>query len=83
MCRRQVVSILDLASMIADLLDFELKPIFMPRRPLEIEAAFCSSDKARSLLGYQTTYQLRDGLRRNDRLDPRQGTGAIPLLVRD
>ncbi|WP_225769819.1 NAD(P)-dependent oxidoreductase [Inquilinus sp. Marseille-Q2685] len=58
----QVVSILDLAREIADLLDFELAPIFVPSRPLEVQHAFCSSDKARRLLGYRTTYRLRDGL---------------------
>ena len=58
----QVVSILDLAREVAGLLDFDLHPIFMPPRPLEVKAAFCSSDKARCLLGYQTTYTLRQGL---------------------
>jgi UDP-glucose 4-epimerase len=58
----QVVSILELAQTIAGLLDFELKPVFMPARPLEVKSAFCSSNKARSLLGYRTTYDLRSGL---------------------
>jgi UDP-glucose 4-epimerase len=56
------VTILELANIIADLLGFDLKPIFMPARPLEVKAAFCSSDKARALLGYHTTYSLRAGL---------------------
>lgn len=58
----QVVSVLDLAHTIAQLLSFDLKPIFMPPRPLEVKAAYCSSDKARRLLGYKTTYGLREGL---------------------
>lgn len=58
----QVVSIFDLAREIADLLDFELTPIFVPARPLEVMEAFCSSDKARRLLDYRTTYGLREGL---------------------
>lgn len=58
----QVTTILDLAQEIADLLGFELAPIFMPSRPLEVQHAFCSSDKARNRLGYQTTYSLQHGL---------------------
>lgn len=58
----EVVTILDLAREIADLLDFDLHPIFMPARPLEVRDAFCSSDKARRVLDYRTTRRLRDGL---------------------
>ncbi|WP_088149141.1 NAD-dependent epimerase/dehydratase family protein [Inquilinus limosus] len=58
----QVVTILELAREIAGQLEFELAPIFMAPRPLEVQDAFCASDKARRLLGYRTTYTLRDGL---------------------
>ncbi len=58
----EVVTILDLAEEIATLLDFELDPIFMPARPLEVRNAFCSSDKARRALGYRTAHRLSDGL---------------------
>ncbi len=58
----QVTTILDLAREIADLLGFELAPIFMPSRPLEVQEAFCSSDKVRRLLGYRTAHTLREGL---------------------
>jgi len=56
------VTILDLAREIAALLDFDLDPIFVPARPLEVDYATCSADKARRLLGYQTSASLRDGL---------------------
>ncbi len=59
----QVVTIYELARAIAALLGFELDPIFVTRRPLEVKAAYCSSAKARSLLGYRTTYTLDQGLR--------------------
>lgn len=36
---------------------------FMPGRPQEVKYAFCSSDKARALLGYETKSTLEDGLR--------------------
>lgn len=56
------VSILGLANEIANLLDFRLDPIFVPPRPLEVQVALCSSDKARRLLGYETKTTLRQGL---------------------
>ncbi len=58
----EYVSILELARMIADLLDFDLDPIFVPDRPREVRYATCSADKARQLLDYQTKVSLRDGL---------------------
>jgi UDP-glucose 4-epimerase len=56
------VTILELVEEIADLLDFPLDPIYLPDRPGEIETATCSADKARRLLGYETTTSLRAGL---------------------
>lgn len=58
----QITTVLQLAQEIAGLLSFELDPVFAPSRPLEVQDAFCSSDKARRLLGYRTGYSLRDGL---------------------
>jgi UDP-glucose 4-epimerase len=59
----EFISILDLAGIIAGLLDFKLEPIFIPEdRPQEVKYAFCSADKARKLLGYKTRFTLRQGL---------------------
>jgi UDP-glucose 4-epimerase len=55
-------TILGLAEAIAELLNFDLDPIFVPSRPLEVEKAICSSNKARRLLGYETRIDLRSGL---------------------
>ena len=56
------VTINELASVIAELLDFDLDPIYMPGRPQEVKVAFPSADKARNVLGYSTSTSLRDGL---------------------
>jgi UDP-glucose 4-epimerase len=56
------ITILNLAERLADIIGFELQPIFMPGRPQEVAVALCSSDKARKLLGYQTTVSLDQGL---------------------
>lgn len=58
----EFITIKELAETIADLLDFDLDPIYMPGRPQEVELANCSANKARKLLGYQTSTSLRDGL---------------------
>lgn len=56
------VTINQLAEELADILGFDLDPIFMPGRPQEVPIALCSSDKARELLGYQTSKTFRAGL---------------------
>lgn len=58
----EFVTINELASTIARLLDFELNPIYMAGRPQEVRLATCSADKARRLLGYHTEYSLEKGL---------------------
>ena len=56
------ITILNLAQRLAAIIGFDLDPIFMPGRPQEVSIALCSSDKARSLLGYETTVSLDQGL---------------------
>jgi len=58
----EFVTINQLANTIAELIDFKLKPIYMPGRPQEVKYATCSADKARKLLGYETRYTLKQGL---------------------
>jgi len=41
-----------------------LKPIFVLERPQEIKEAYCSSDKARKLLGYQTKTSFYDAVKK-------------------
>jgi UDP-glucose 4-epimerase len=58
----EYVTIRYLAELLAELLDFPLDPVFVPDRPCEVREANCSADKARRLLGYRTSWSLRDGL---------------------
>jgi len=48
---------------IAELLEFKLDPVYVPERPQEVKFATCSAEKARRLLGYQTNYTLKQGLK--------------------
>ncbi|HRH23589.1 MAG TPA: NAD-dependent epimerase/dehydratase family protein [Candidatus Magasanikbacteria bacterium] len=58
----EFVSINELAKMIAEIIGFDLKPIYVPGRPQEVKLATCSADKARRLLNYETKTDLREGL---------------------
>ena len=58
----EFISINELAAMIADILGFDLDPVYVPERPQEVRLATCSAAKARKLLGYETKISLREGL---------------------
>ncbi len=58
----EFVTINELARLIARLLQFELKPVYLPDRPMEVKLASCSAEKARRLLHYKTGYSLEKGI---------------------
>ena len=58
----EFVTINELARTIAELLDFDLRPVYVPARPQEVRLATCSAEKARQRLGYRTSVPLRQGL---------------------
>lgn len=60
----EFITINELAEIIAELLNFNLRPIYMPDRPQEIKDAFCSANKARRLLRYKTEFSLHNGLKK-------------------
>lgn len=56
------VTILQLSELIANKLQFNLDPIFMPGRPQEVKHATCSADKIREYFDYKTRYSLSDSM---------------------
>lgn len=58
----EFITINELARTIADLLDFKLKPTYLPGRPQEVRYATCSAEKARKFLKYKTGTSLQAGL---------------------
>ncbi len=58
----EFVTINELAQTIGELLDFDVRPVYVRHRPQEVVLANCSADKARRLLNYETQVKLRDGL---------------------
>ena len=57
-----VISIKDLALKILKVLNSDLEPIFVDPRPQEVKLAHCSADKARHILGYNTSVSLDDSI---------------------
>jgi UDP-glucose 4-epimerase len=74
----EFVTINELAKIVAELLDFDLKPVYMPGRPQEVKYATCSAEKARKLLGYKTSTSLKEGLQ--DIIDYIRARGPKPFL---
>ena len=60
----EFVTIKELYDMIANKLHFNKDPIYDIKRPNEVKHAFCSSDKAKDKLSYNTTINLSDSLDR-------------------
>ena len=58
----EFITINELALRIAKLIGFDLDPIYQPGRPQEVLHANCSASLARSLLNYETTTTLDQGL---------------------
>lgn len=56
------ISIIDLARLIANILDFDLDPDYQPSRPHEVMHPICSSDKIRERFGFKPTMSLEDGI---------------------
>ena len=73
----EFITINDLAKTIASLIDFDVHPIYVPDRPREVKMATCSADKARKLLGYKTTTNLREGL--SNMIDYIRARGTKPF----
>lgn len=53
------ITVLELAEMVQDLTACAAEIQFMPARPNEVKEAYCSSDKARKLLGFESKQSLR------------------------
>ncbi len=73
----EYITINELAKILADLLDFDLKPIYMPGRPQEVKHASCSANKARKVLDYKTSISLKNGLL--DMIDYIKNRGVKPF----
>lgn len=69
----EVVTINKLAEIVLEKMGSDLRPIKFPPRPSEVKFAYCSSAKARRLLGYETTTPLEVGIERMAKWAKEQG----------
>lgn len=53
-----------LADKIISLSGGNIKKVYFPPRPLEVKYAWCTNDKARDILGYETTVPFEEGVER-------------------
>jgi len=60
----EFISVKELASKLSNIIGCNLEPIYVEDRPREVKLATCSADKARKLLGYETTVFIDDGLKK-------------------
>ena len=58
----EFVTVMDLGRKIAAIVGHDFRPTMLPGRPQEVRLAYCSSGKARRLLGYKPETSLADGL---------------------
>lgn len=70
----EFVTINQLAGMIAEIIDFPLKPVYMPDRPQEVKHANCSAEKIRKFFGYKTRFSLYEGLQEMVKYIKKRGT---------
>lgn len=76
------ITINELAETIADILNFDLKPIYMPGRPLEVKHATCSSEKIRNRFGYKRIQSLRDCLSEMcEAIEPKPFNYNLPIEI--
>ena len=73
----EFVTINEVAAICSNITGSNLKPIYKPDRPKEVKHATCSADKARKLLNYKTTVDLKTGIQKT--FDYIKGRGPKPF----
>jgi UDP-glucose 4-epimerase len=57
------ITINEIVSIVAEECKFDEPPIYFSERPREVKDAMCSSDKARKILGYKTTIDVKQAVK--------------------
>jgi UDP-glucose 4-epimerase len=81
------ITINELAKKIANILNFDLFPIYLPGRPKEVKYANCSADKARKLLNYNPQTSIEDTLSKMIDWVSKRGTSqfnfSLPIEIKN
>lgn len=76
------ITIVKLAEIICNMTGINESPIHMPSRPNEVKEAFCSSDKARTLLGYEPKQSIEECLKEMvDYIKPSEFVYDFPIEI--
>jgi UDP-glucose 4-epimerase len=79
------ITINELANLIAGECGFQGDPIYIADRPREVKHATCSADKARTLLGYETTVEVEQSVKETvawiKRQGPKEFNYSFPLEI--
>lgn len=59
----------------------DMKPKYLPPRPLEVPDAWCTAEKAEKILGYKTTVSFEDGVRKM--VEWAKSVGPMPFKYLD
>jgi UDP-glucose 4-epimerase len=70
----EFITINKVAEICSNIVGFNQKPIYVPDRPQEVKHAVCSSDKARKLLNYKTTIDVKNGILKTYEYIKKKGT---------
>ena len=70
----EFITINKVAEICSNIVGFNQKPIYVPDRPQEVKHAVCSSDKARKLLNYKTTIDVKNGIQKTYDYIKKKGT---------
>ena len=73
----EFVTINKIAELCSNITGTNLQPIYKKDRPKEVKHATCSADKARNLLNYKTTVDLKEGIQKT--FDYIKQRGARPF----
>ena len=74
----ETVTINEICSMVCAAMGRQgCQPLYLPARPNEVHNAFCSSEKARKILGYKTETPLQEGITRM--AEWVQSVGPVPF----
>ena len=70
----EFITINKVAEICSNIVGFNQKTIYVPDRPQEVKHAVCSSDKARKLLNYKTTIDVKNGIQKTYDYIKKKGT---------
>ena len=81
----EIVSINNACQIVLEAMGSELKPIHVDARPGEVKNAYCTTEKSKRLLSYQTKHTLKEGVGKMmnwaKMVGPQKPTYTIPLEI--